>query len=144
MYSSGIQVTASVIIMLSNSSQHVKSYIGEIYVRAPGLDLNVTPHSVIANSQSLSWTSESTIELVTSDVTSHGDGKMMTVRIGGEVRFAIKRVVRHGTPHKVDFLDFYIIDRRGLSVKTRGIVGKSRHFFKQMNLNFPNVVKNPF
>lgn len=125
--STRIQATASIVLMRSNSSHHFKTYMGEIQVRAPGLELKVTPHSIIANSQSLSWTSESIIKFATSDVTSHGDGKIFTIRIGNEVRFAVKRVVRHGIPHKVDFLDFYITDRRGLSIRTEGIVGGLVH-----------------
>lgn len=125
--STHIKVTASVIFTKSHSNDHLKTYMGEIQIEAPGVELKVTPHSIIANSRSLSWTSERVLELVTSDVTSHGNGKIMSITIGNEVRFTLKRVIRHGTPHKVDFLDFYITDRRGLSVRTKGVVGSLVH-----------------
>ncbi|GAB1610720.1 inter-alpha-trypsin inhibitor heavy chain H3-like [Argonauta hians] len=111
------------IIRGGHNKQH-KTYMGEIRIVAPGLTLTATTKHVVINSKTMSWTTETTQALPTSDIINFGNGKNIAVRVGGQVEFEMKRILHSKKANKTDFLDFYVLNGNGLSLDTTGILGR--------------------
>uniref|UniRef100_A0A8C2SL97 Inter-alpha-trypsin inhibitor heavy chain H3 n=1 Tax=Capra hircus TaxID=9925 RepID=A0A8C2SL97_CAPHI len=119
----------------SSDSQNRRTYFGKLGIASAQMDfrIEVTPENIILwNGDSLSTFSWLDTVMVTQDGLSVmiNRKKSMVVSFGDGVAFVVVlHQVWKKEPAHHDFLGFYVVDSRGMSAQTHGLLGQFFHPF---------------
>ncbi|KAL4227000.1 Inter-alpha-trypsin inhibitor heavy chain 3 [Mactra antiquata] len=136
---SGLTVNAKVVANKmagdSNTSTHnhgeIKTFLGEIYIKRWRFVATITPKNITLMGETVDWTNGTRLSHGKTKLVVDQAGTMLVVIFNDRVAFLIMRHLK--TPSqiragKVNFLGFYIVDYKGLSYHTHGLLGQ---FFRR-------------
>ena len=119
-------------IPMTDKIQRMRTYFGKLAILSPFLNITVNPNKVKfigkkSNGNTLNKvTYWNKTETITSNFSVNITGnKYLTVSLAEGITLSVLRhKVRKHHPFKVDYLGLYITDGTGLSLQTKGLIGK--------------------
>lgn len=139
---SGLTVNARVVANQpykhQNMTQHevhyangeIKTFLGVITIKRHGLNMIISPLKLKVNGEPLEWSNGTTYSHGKTKIVVDTNSNMVVVLFHDRVTLL---VMRHLRPKpqlkagKVNFLGFYIVDSKGLSYHTHGLLGQFLH-----------------
>lgn len=117
---------------------NLKTYMGRIFITAPGVTFEISPRQILFNGQVLSWKNETTINSPSTHILINGRGRDLVIKLGLGRHLQIQRSLaeRNGT---IDYLDFFVTIGKGFSKKTGGILGQFIHAEGHVNKSHHNA-----
>ncbi|XP_052059440.1 inter-alpha-trypsin inhibitor heavy chain H3-like [Mytilus californianus] len=106
-----------------------KTFIGNIFVMTPSVQIHIKPNQVIVNGSPVSWNNIAyASELVRIHVnkTVHHD-ETMFIHFGNDISVIIRRLMNDTYSQGVDYLNFNIDKETGISNIANGILGQFVH-----------------
>lgn len=127
----GSHVLNSTFTKHRNGSQddksNLKTYFGEITISGDRSVINVSPDQWTVNGVSYKWRPAQTITVHRTKLVTDGTGKMIAIMFPHKITLLIVRHMRTEKQlemGKIHFLGFYIVDDRGFSWYTHGLLGQ--------------------
>lgn len=140
---SGITVTAAIISnkersksrkkrkeSSTDSPRETKTYIGEIGIEGMKTKLSFTPTNWTMDGQLYTWRSSEALKSHKTKVVTDGTGQQIAIIFPNKVLLLVIRHMRTKSQlrmGKVPFLGFYIVEEKGFSWHTHGILGQLLH-----------------
>ena len=146
-FNSGVTVTAKIVANKNkndepdniNSHQgEIKTFLGEIKVARWKFNINITPTNLTLNTETVDWSKGTTFSHGKTKVVIDKEGSMLVVIFKDKIAFLIMRHIRRKTllrQGKVNFLGFYIVEHKGLSYHTHGLLGEYLAFLLVLSLS---------
>jgi hypothetical protein len=110
----------------------VKTYFGEISISGDRSTINVSPSRWKVNGHIYKWQPAQTITVHKTKLVTDGTGKMIAIMFPHKVTLLIVRHMRSLKQldmGQIHFLGFYIVDDRGFSWYTHGLLGINHLLF---------------
>ncbi|XP_060603951.1 inter-alpha-trypsin inhibitor heavy chain H3-like [Ruditapes philippinarum] len=137
---SGLTVDAKVVankmvVNGANVSHHsnpseIKTFLGEIHIKRRRMELTVTPTKITLMGETIDWTNGTTLSHGKTKIVIDQAGSMVVVMFYDRVTFLVMRHLRSKSllrAGKVNFLGLYIVEYKGLSYHTHGLLGQFLH-----------------
>ncbi|XP_060076880.1 inter-alpha-trypsin inhibitor heavy chain H3-like [Ylistrum balloti] len=141
---SGISVTAAIISnkkkpgsrrkrkdgLADQSKDITKTYLGEIRIEGLKTKLSFTPTNWTMDGQQHTWRSSEALKSHRTKVVTDGTGQQIAIIFPNKVLLLVIRHMRTKSQlrmGKVPFLGFYIVEEKGFSWHTHGILGQLLH-----------------
>ncbi|XP_045167329.2 inter-alpha-trypsin inhibitor heavy chain H3-like [Mercenaria mercenaria] len=108
----------------------IKTFFGEISIKRRRFEIIVTPTKITLMSETTDWLNDTTLNFGDTQVVVDKAGTMVVVEFDDEVTFLIMRHLKSGSllrAGKVNFLGLYIVEHKGLSDHTHGLLGQFLH-----------------
>lgn len=105
----------------------IKTFLGEITIKRWRFLLTVTPLNLTIMGETIDWANGTTFKHSKTKIVIDQTGSMMIVMFDDKVSFLIMRHLKPDSllrAGKVHFLGFYIVEHKGLSYYTHGLLGK--------------------
>lgn len=102
-----------------------KTFIGEIFVMTPNVQIHIKPNQVIVNGSPISWNNidyESELVRIHINKTVHHEEKLF-LHFGNDISVVIRRLMNDTDSQGVDYLNFNIDKETGVSYIADGILG---------------------
>lgn len=117
------------------SKSNLKTYFGEITISGDNSVINVSPDQWTVNGLPYNWRPAQTITVHRTKLVTDGTGKMIALMFPHKITLLIVRHMRTERQlemGKIHFLGFYIVDDRGFSWYTHGLLGKHTACFVRL------------
>lgn len=104
----------------------VKTYFGEISISGDRSVINVSPSRWKVNGHIYKWQPAQTITVHKTKLVTDGTGKMIAIMFPHKITLLIvrhMRTMKQLNMGQIHFLGFYIVDDRGFSWYTHGLLG---------------------
>ncbi|OWF55794.1 uncharacterized protein LOC110455320 [Mizuhopecten yessoensis] len=101
---------------------HLKTYMGEIFIRVDGTIIVVTPRQIITNSSFSEWTDGTPVAKGKFFLQASDDGNILTIKTDYDVIVVIRRHLS-SIDEPIDYLNVHIESDAGLSSSSSGILG---------------------
>lgn len=104
----------------------IKTFLGEITIKRWKFVLHITPTKLTLMGETIDWENGTTLSHSKTKIVVDQEGTMVVVIFSDRVTLL---VMRHLKPKsqlsagKVNFLGFYIVEHKGLSYHTHGLLG---------------------
>lgn len=136
---SGLMVNAKVVANKPNPHKNnntremrgeIKTFLGTIVIKRWSLNMVISPLKLKVNGESLEWTNGTTFSHGKTKIVVDTNSNMVAVLFHDRIALLVMRHLRPKSllrAGKVNFLGFYIIDFKGLSYHTHGLLGQFLH-----------------
>lgn len=118
----------------------MKTYLGSIVISGKGTHISITPERWILNGEVHKWLRSEAMTSHKTKIVTDGTGDMIVVMFPNRITLLVMRHMRTKSQRragKVDFLGFYIVEDRGFSEGTHGLLGMvSQKIIALINMNF--------
>lgn len=111
----------------TNDKSKVKTYFGEVTISGDRSVINVSPSGWKVNEHIYKWQPAQTITVHKTKLVTDGTGKMIAIMFPHKITLLIVRHMRTKRQlemGQINFLGFYIVDDRGFSWYTHGLLGQ--------------------
>lgn len=125
----------------SAKGEELKTYLGEIRIVNRRSNMSFTPEHWSVDGKQRPWRSSVAVTSFKTKIVTDGSGKMIAVIFPNKITLLVMRHMRSRSQMragKVPFLGFYIVDDRGFSWHTHGLLGNidmSRDLFVLFKAN---------
>ncbi|XP_076106059.1 inter-alpha-trypsin inhibitor heavy chain H3-like isoform X1 [Mytilus galloprovincialis] len=126
-----------------DSSQELKTYLGSIVISGFGTHISITPERWILNGDVHKWLSSEVMTSYKTKIVTDGTGEMIVVMFPNRITLLVMKHTRTKSQKragKVDFLGFYIVEDRGFSESTHGLLGQ--FLYRKVTLEKKKTLKN--
>ncbi|VDI01986.1 Hypothetical predicted protein [Mytilus galloprovincialis] len=127
---SGMTINAGIIgSRRRNRFRKYKTFIGEIFVMTPYVQIHIKPNQVIVNGSPISWNNiayASELVRIHINKTVHHEEKLF-LHFGNDISVVIRRLMNDTDSQGVDYLNFNIDKETGVSYIADGILGQFVH-----------------
>lgn len=106
----------------------LKTYIGQINISGRHVNITLTPNTWTVNGEPHSWRIAEAVTASRTKIVTDGLGNMIAVVFPNRITLLVMRHMRSRSQvraGKVPFMGFYIVDDRGFSWYTHGLLGMS-------------------
>ncbi|XP_052059437.1 inter-alpha-trypsin inhibitor heavy chain H3-like [Mytilus californianus] len=128
---SGVTINAGVVESTArNEHGDLKTFFGELVLRAPSVEIIVKPSSIYFNGASLSWDDKDVfrmenVAIIVKFVGRHD--RTMTIDFGNDIIVTIRRHMKQDTKMALSYLNIYIEKETGISQFASGVLGELVH-----------------
>ncbi|XP_052059439.1 inter-alpha-trypsin inhibitor heavy chain H3-like [Mytilus californianus] len=128
---SGVTINAGVVESTArNEHGDLKTFFGELVLRAPSVEILVKPSSIYFNAASLSWDDKDVfrmenVAIIVKFVGRHD--RTMTIDFGNDIIVTIRRHMKQDTNMALSYLNIYIEKETGISQFASGVLGELVH-----------------
>ncbi|CAC5406714.1 Inter-alpha-trypsin inhibitor heavy chain H4 [Mytilus coruscus] len=128
---SGVTINAGVVESTArNEHGDLKTFFGELVLRAPSVEIVVKPSSIYFNGASLSWDDKDVfrmenVAIIVKFVGRHD--RTMTIDFGNDIIVTIRRHMKQDTNMTLSYLNIYIEKETGISQFASGVLGELVH-----------------
>ncbi|KAK3101322.1 hypothetical protein FSP39_002680 [Pinctada imbricata] len=105
----------------------VKTYLGSVLISGSRTMLEITPQQWKINGRVYKWKASQAVSSYKTKIVTDGTGKMIAIMFPHRITLLVVRHMRSKSQlrmGKIHFLGFYIVDDRGFSWHTHGLLGQ--------------------